>query len=155
LRGNLLVLTRAFFVDNEIHTAFLLNSQAQGVSGKNEKSTQTPWRGAQCSCIGCIGLRPALGVGAGKFWVLRRIYARIRPNSPEKFLCDFSLDIKTFFGVTPKKGLTVFFFGFGRSQMLAAIFVQIFRDFSRIFDKSKLLWVRLITPCPSPPTPLK
>jgi len=36
---------------------FLLNSQAQGVSGKNEQSTQTPWRGAQCSCI---GLTPAL-----------------------------------------------------------------------------------------------
>jgi len=40
--------------------AFLLNSQAQGVSGKNEQSTQTPRRGAECSCIGCIGLRPAL-----------------------------------------------------------------------------------------------
>jgi len=39
--------------------AFVLISQAQGVSGKNE-STQTPWREAQCSCIGCIGLRPAL-----------------------------------------------------------------------------------------------
>jgi len=39
---------------------FLLNSQAQGVSGKNEQSTQTPWRVAQCSCIGWIGLRPAL-----------------------------------------------------------------------------------------------
>jgi len=26
--------------------AFPLNSQAQGVSGKNEHSTQTPWRGA-------------------------------------------------------------------------------------------------------------
>jgi len=26
--------------------AFLLSSQAQGVSGKNEQSTQTPWRGA-------------------------------------------------------------------------------------------------------------
>ena len=26
--------------------AFLLNSQAQGVSGKNERSIQTPWRGA-------------------------------------------------------------------------------------------------------------
>jgi len=24
---------------------FLLNSQAQGVSGKNEQSSQTPWRG--------------------------------------------------------------------------------------------------------------
>ena len=40
--------------------AFLLNSQAQGVSGKNEQSSQTPWRGAQRSCIGCIGLSPAL-----------------------------------------------------------------------------------------------
>jgi len=30
------VLTRAFFVNNEIDMAFLLNSQAQGVSGKNE-----------------------------------------------------------------------------------------------------------------------
>jgi len=25
---------------------FLLNSQAQGVFGQNEQSTQTPWRGA-------------------------------------------------------------------------------------------------------------
>jgi len=37
--------------------AFLLNFQAQGVFGENEQSTQTPWRGAQCSCI---GIRPAL-----------------------------------------------------------------------------------------------
>jgi len=35
---------------------FVLNSQAQVVSGRNEQSTQTPWHGAQCSCIGCIGL---------------------------------------------------------------------------------------------------
>jgi len=48
---------RAFFVNNVIYMAFLLNSQAQGVSGKNEQSTQTPWRGAQSSCV---GLRPAL-----------------------------------------------------------------------------------------------
>jgi len=41
-RGNSLVLTRAFFVNNEIYMAFLLNSQAQGLSGKNEQSTQTP-----------------------------------------------------------------------------------------------------------------
>jgi len=36
------------------------NSRAQRVSGKNEQLVQTPWRGAQCSRIGCIGLRPAL-----------------------------------------------------------------------------------------------
>jgi len=39
--------------------AFLLNSQVQGVSGKNEQSTQTPWRGTQSSCI---GLRPVMGM---------------------------------------------------------------------------------------------
>jgi len=32
----LLILTKAFFVNNEIYMAFLLNSEAQGVSGKNE-----------------------------------------------------------------------------------------------------------------------
>jgi len=37
---------RAFFVNNEILMAFLANSQAQGVSGKNEQSAQTPWQGA-------------------------------------------------------------------------------------------------------------
>ena len=45
-RGNLLVLTRAFFVKKEIYMGFLLNSQAQGVSGKTEQSPPTPWRGA-------------------------------------------------------------------------------------------------------------
>ena len=33
-KGNLLVLTRAFFVNRKIYISFLLNSQAQGVSGK-------------------------------------------------------------------------------------------------------------------------
>jgi len=51
---------RAFFVNNEFYMAFLRNSQAQSDSGKNEQSTQTPWRRVQCSSIGCIGLRPAL-----------------------------------------------------------------------------------------------
>jgi len=41
----LLVLTRAFFVNNEICKAFLLNSQAQDVCGKNEQSPQTPYSG--------------------------------------------------------------------------------------------------------------
>jgi len=39
-----LVLTGAFF--DEVYMAFLLNSKAQGVSGRNEQSTQTPWRAA-------------------------------------------------------------------------------------------------------------
>jgi len=50
---------RAFFVDSEIYLALRLNSQVRGVSGKNEQSAQTSWRGAQCSGI---GLRPDPGV---------------------------------------------------------------------------------------------
>jgi len=61
----LLVLTREFFVNNEIYMAFLLNYPAQGVSGKmnnlpKHHARGPQRRGAQCSCIGCIGLRPAL-----------------------------------------------------------------------------------------------
>jgi len=32
----------------------------QRLSGKNKQPTQTPQRGAQCSYIGCIGLRPVM-----------------------------------------------------------------------------------------------
>jgi len=39
------------------------NSRVQGVSGKNKQPAQTAWRGAQCSYIGCISLKPALLVG--------------------------------------------------------------------------------------------
>ena len=51
--------------------AFLLNSQAQGASGKNVQSTQTPSRGAQCSCI---GLRPALHMDAHIIHDLRVVH---------------------------------------------------------------------------------
>ena len=45
-RGNSqLVQTRSLLANNEIHKPFLLNSRVQGVSGKNERSSQTPWRG--------------------------------------------------------------------------------------------------------------
>jgi len=57
--------------------AFLLNSQAQGVSGKmnslrKHHGAGSQRRGAQCSCVGCIGLRPALvsaSVSISKFTV--------------------------------------------------------------------------------------
>ena len=34
-----------------------------------------------------------IGVGAGKLWGVRRIFARISPNLSEEFLCDFCLQI--------------------------------------------------------------
>jgi len=56
-----------------------------------------------------------IGVEAGKFLGMQRIFARISPNFPEKFLCDFrdrfspTKIMKTFFGMTSKKRFHVFF----------------------------------------------
>ena len=81
-RYNVLVLDLSTF-DNirwleEIHYSFkwdncllsmrfiirFYNSRVRAVSGKNEQPAQTAWRGAQCNCIGCIGLRPALAIAS-------------------------------------------------------------------------------------------
>jgi len=51
------------FANSEIHKPFY-NSRAQGVCGKNKQPAQPPWRGAKCSRICCIGLRPALPIGS-------------------------------------------------------------------------------------------
>jgi len=105
-----------------------------------------------------VNVSTGIGVGAGKFLGVRRIFARISPNLPEMLLCNFcpqifTKDMKTcFFGMIPKKGLTCVFL-----QALAAIFAwifrdltqivrgfaQIFRDFAQFLNKSKLLEVRL------------
>ena len=56
-----------------------------------------------------------IGLGAGTFLGLRRIFARISQTSPKRVLCNFFLQtlstkiITTFFGVTSKKGLHMFF----------------------------------------------
>jgi len=57
---------RALYASSEVYRLFLLNYRAQGVSRKNEQPAKRygrgpQERGAQCSCIGCIGLGPALG----------------------------------------------------------------------------------------------
>jgi len=67
------------------------------------------------------GAFSSIGIGAGKFSVVRGIVARIFPNFPEKFLCKFCLQIfslhfKSFFGVTSKMSSCVFL------QILGAIF---------------------------------
>ena len=111
----------------------------------------------------------SIGVGAGRFFGVRRISPRISPNLPRKFLCDFCLRVfshkdheDVFLVWPPKKRFSCVFL-----QALGAIFerkqrwghfsrsfrdfAQIFRDFARIFNKSKLLGVRLHTrrPCSS------
>jgi len=43
-----------------------------------------------------------IGVGTGKLLGLQRIFARIFPNLPETFLCDFSIQI---FSHKDQKGL--------------------------------------------------
>jgi len=49
------------FANNDIYKPFLLNSRAQGVSGKNEQPAQTSWRGA---CRGAGPNATASGVSA-------------------------------------------------------------------------------------------
>jgi len=85
-----------------------------------------------------------IGVGASKFFGVRRIFAQKVVQFLPKKLCNFC---QPFFGVTTKKWSSPIFL-----HTLGAIFAQIFRDFAkisrdfaRIFNKSKLLGVRLHT----------
>jgi len=117
-----------------------------------------------------VAILPHIGLGAGNFLGLRKIFAQIFPNLPEKFfgfrasLCaniSSHTDLSTFsFGMTSKKRIQVIL------HTLGTIFDRIFRqfarifwyfgniftdfhgfctDFARIFDRSKLLGVSLHT----------
>jgi len=104
-----------------------------------------------------------IGVGAGTFLMTRRILARIFPNLPEKFLCYFCLQLfshkyhKDLFLVWHSQKVVMCFSAnnglhflkwnnVGRHFCLDfqgfcsdfLIFVHIFRDFARIYDKSEL-----------------
>jgi len=62
---------------------------------------------------------------------VRKIFAQISPNLPEKFMCEFCLQIFShkdhddFFRVTCTKKVFIYF-----CKPLGAIFAQIFRDFA-------------------------
>jgi len=78
---------------------------------------------------------------------------------PKNFLSQTSW--RCFFGVTSKQKVYMYFSAnFGRNVLkinnVRRQFAQIFRDFAGIFNKSKLLVVRLYAsqPCLVPPTPL-
>jgi len=80
-----------------------------------------------------------IGVGAGKFLRVRRIFARIFPNLPEKilghFLCEYFL-MKTVFRMTSnkRKGLHVILGAISfKSKHVGRHFACIFRDFAQIF----------------------
>jgi len=93
-----------------------------------------------------------IGVGAGKFLGVQRIFARISPNLPQNFLCDFCLksfphkdhlwyDLqKKVFLCLYAKVWRLFSPDF---QGFCPNFQVFFPDFARIFDKSKPLGVRL------------
>jgi len=57
--------------------SFCYNSREQEVSGQNEHPDQTPWRGAQCSCI---ALRPTLPLTAG----LQAVVGTTQSHLPRK-----------------------------------------------------------------------
>jgi len=95
------------------------------------------------------------GVGAGKFFGVRRILPEFSQTCPKSFgrLClqFFSLgDHEDLFGMTSKKGFRVFvckrwtpFYEIKQSwRPFLPGFSKIFKDIARIFSKSKLLGVR-------------
>jgi len=67
--------------------AFLLNSQAQGVFGKNEQSTQTPWRGVP-EARGPMQLHRLHRLKAGPDRPLRNVYL-YQSNSAELSCTQF------------------------------------------------------------------
>ena len=107
------------------------------------------------------------GVGASKFWGVQRILAQIFPNLHKTLSCNFC---QPFFGVTSKKWSSIVFLqtlgGIFRSQQdwvpffaqtwrdfvqICGDFTRFFREFARIFNKSKLLGVRALPFCQAPP----
>jgi len=88
-----------------------------------------------------------IGVGAGKFLGVRRLFSQISPNLLEKFLCDLCPQILSredhenpSFGMFSIKKVfmcVLWTLGaiFWNQTTFATIFAQIFRDFARIFDK--------------------
>ena len=94
------------------------------------------------------------GVVAGKFLGVRRIFAWISPNLHEMFLCDVAYKfsptkiMKTLFWYDLQKRSSLYFSAnvgrhFWNQTTLGPIFARVIRDFARIFDKTKLLGVRL------------
>jgi len=110
-----------------------------------------------------------IGVGAGKFLGVRRIFVRISPNLPEKLLCHFLCKhflkqtffwdelykrssfckrLAPFFQIKPRwapflprcSGFCEVFHSFAQ---ISTDFARILKDFARIFTKSKLLEVCL------------
>jgi len=83
----------------------------------------------------------SIGVGAGKFLSVRRIFSRISPNFSEKrlgrSLCEHFLKQNFFWDDLQKRGFHMILQKlvgiFSNQTTLGAIFSQIFRDFARIF----------------------
>ena len=92
-----------------------------------------------------------LGAGAGKVWGFEEFFPEFPQTSRKVFVLLFSLKkkiIKTFIEMTSKEKVLMWFCKrwepfFTNQTRLGAIFARIFRDFVQLFNKSKLLGVRL------------
>jgi len=79
-----------------------------------------------------------ISVGAGKVLGVRRIFAQISPNLPEKllghFLCEYFL-MKTVFCFDLQTNVFMWFWApiFSNQSTFGSIFARIFREFARIF----------------------
>jgi len=69
---------------------FLLNSQPQGVSGKNEQSTQIPWRGVP-EARGPLQLHRLHRLKAGPGYI-SLVYPSLNESSTDDFLLSFGAE---------------------------------------------------------------
>jgi len=102
-----------------------------------------------CSFRRCL----FIDVGAGKFWGVRRIFARISPNLAETFLCNFCQqicshkDYEDLFLVWPPKNVFVFFckpwVSFFKSSNVGRHFYPDFQGFLA----NQNFWCCACTPC--------
>ena len=101
---NIVVKTKCFksepFLLNSFKLTFQSNDNARNLGqrhfllicwGHEQKKVENPWVNITAMLAHLFVRHYLQGVGTGKFLGLRRIFARISPNLPEKFLCDFCL----------------------------------------------------------------
>jgi len=111
------------------------------------------------------------GVGASKFWGVQKIFSQIFPNLHKTLSCNFC---DRFLARPPKDGLRLFFCkrwaeffevnkiwrhfrpDLKRFAQICGDFARFFREFARIFNKSKFLGCERphFVKHPPPPTPL-
>ena len=121
---------------------FILTTLKTEEKQKKRKAINKKW--SNIKPMAMHNVIKTIGVGAGIFLRVRRIFPRIFPNLPEKFFCDFacifSATRRPFWYDLQKRAFMCFSANVGRHFLKSSnLGRHLSRDFPRIFDKSRLL----------------